>query len=357
MAPSKKTVRKTKRANKPSARISRPRKPFIIDFHAHVIVPEVDAWVKANSIPGGVGPRARAADKSVALQQRQHRIILPKLTDPKVRLRDMDKMGVDMQVLSVNLSHYCYWAPAEKAAEIARTCNERVAEMVAVEPDRFVGIGTVPLPDPKRAAAELKHAVTDLGLRGAIISSHAETMELGDPKLDPFWSMAESLDVPIYVHPAGFSHPERMRKYFLWNSIGQPLEEALAMSSLIYDGALDRHPRLKLCIAHGGGFLPYYAGRVDRAFEARPETRENIKAKPSAYMKRMSYDTTVYNPDMIEYLAQKVGVGRIVMGTDYPVWRAENDPLGFVRRIRGLTSSQRAAILGGNAAKLLGLSL
>ena len=120
---------------------------------------------------------------------------------------------------------------------------------------------------------------------------------------------------------------------------------------------MDRHPRLKLCIAHGGGFLPYYAGRVDRAYEARPETRENIKAKPSVYMKRMHYDTTVYNPDMIEFLAQKVGVKRVMMGTDYPVWLADWDPLGFVKRIRGLSSKQKAAILGGNAAKLLGLRL
>jgi aminocarboxymuconate-semialdehyde decarboxylase len=331
--------------------------PFVIDFHAHIIVPEVEAWVKANSVPGGVGPRARATGNSVRLQQQQNQIIRSKLTDPKVRLRDMDKMGVDMQVLSVNLSHYCYWTPPEKALDIARTCNERVAEMVSFNPDRFVGIGTVPLPSPKQAAAELKRAVTELGLRGAIISSHAESMELGDRKLDPFWSMAEKLDVPIYVHPAGFSHPERLRNYFLWNSIGQPLEEALAMSSLIYDGAMDRHPRLKLCIAHGGGFLPYYAGRVDRAFEARPETRENITAKPSIYMKRMHYDTTVYNPDMIEFLAQKVGVKRIMMGTDYPVWVAEWDPIGFVKRIPCISSAQRAAILGGNAAKILGLSI
>lgn len=350
----RKAARKISAAKRP-----RPRRSFVIDFHTHIIVPEIDEWVKANSIPGGVGNRPRASGRSVALQQRQNRLIHPKLTDPKARLRDMDRMGIDLQVLSVNLSHYCYWAKPARAAEIARRCNDRIAEMVAGAPDRFVGIGTVPLPDPRRAEAELERAVTELGLRGAVVSSNTEGagMELGDKRLDRFWAKAEALNVPIYVHPAGFSHPERLANYFLWNSIGQPLEEALAMASLIYDGAMDRFPRLKVCIAHGGGFLPYYAGRVDRAFEARPETRTNIGAKPSRYMRRFYYDTTVYNPDMIEFLARKVGTGRIVLGTDYPVWLAEWKPLAFVKRLKGLSAEAKEGILWRNAARMLGLRL
>jgi len=353
----------TKRAGRKAApaKATKPgraaRRPFVIDFHTHVIVPEIDEWVKANSIPGGVGNRPRASGRSVALQQRQNRLIHPKLTDTKTRLRDMDRMGIDLQVLSVNLSHYCYWAEPARGLEIARRCNDRIAEMVADAPDRFAGIATVPLQDPRRAAAELERAVSRLGLRGAVVSSNTEQRELGDKSLDRFWAKAEALKVPIYVHPAGFSHPERLKNYFLWNSVGQPLEEALAMASLIYDGTMDRFPKLKVCIAHGGGFLPYYAGRVDRAFEARPETRTNITTKPSRYMRRFFYDTTVYNPDMIEFLARKVGTGRIVLGTDYPVWVAEWRPLAFVRRIKGLSEAEKEGILGRNAARMLGLRL
>jgi len=129
----------------------------------------------------------------------------------------------------------------------------------------------------------------------------------------------------------------------------------MAMSSIIYSGLLDKFPKLKIVMAHGGGFLPYYAGRVDRAFAVRPETRANIKREPSAYMKRFYYDTVIYNPDMLGFLAAKVGAGRILMGSDYPVFLKDPDPVGFVKKAKGLTAAQRQGILGGTAAKLLKL--
>ena len=161
--------------------------------------------------------------------------------------------------------------------------------------------------------------------------------------------------MPVYIHPHGFTDTSRMGQYFLWNSIAQPLEEAMAMASIIYSGLMDRYPRLKIVMAHGGGYLPYYAGRVDRAFEVRPETRVNIDRKPSAYMRRFYYDTCVYNPDMIQFLASKVGASRIVMGSDYPVFMKDPDPIAFVKKVRGLNPAQRRGILGGTAARLLRL--
>ena len=197
--------------------------------------------------------------------------------------------------------------------------------------------------------------MTELGLRGAQIPSHAETMELGDPRMDVFWKVAERLGATLFLHPAGITE-KRYYPYHLWNSLGQPLEEAMAMCSLFYEGVLDRFPKLKICVAHGGGYLPYAPGRVDRNYEDKAHTRVNMKRSPSEYMKRSFwYDTSVYNIDMLEVLVRKVGASRIVMGSDYP--SGEDDPVTFVRKARNLSSEEKADILGRNGARLLGLRI
>ncbi len=325
----------------------------VIDFHTHVNMPEVQAWIRANAT-GDRKPRPRVSRESAAFQKRQDATVSSRSTDMRARIRDMDRAGIDVQVLSAHLTHFCYWAPARKGLEVAKIFNDRAAEIAAEHPNRFACLATVPLQSPKLAARELERALA-LGHRGVEISSRTEDKELGDPALEPFWEAASASGFPVYIHPHGFTSPERMQQYFLWNSIAQPLEEAMAMSSIIYSGLLDRYPKLKIVIAHGGGFLPYYAGRVDRAFAVRPETRANIKREPSAYMKRFYYDTCVYNRDMLSFLAGKVGAGRIVMGSDYPVFLKDPDPVGFVRKARGLTADQRRNILGGTAARLLKL--
>jgi aminocarboxymuconate-semialdehyde decarboxylase len=336
-------------ATKPQAR----KKPLVIDFHTHINMPEVQTWIRANA-KGPRKPRARVSRQSAAFQKRQDQTVQSRSTDMRARIRDMDKAGIDIQVISAHLTHFCYWASAQKGLEVAKIFNDRAAEVVAEHPDRFACIGTVPLQSPKLAAKELERAI-GLGHRGVEISSRTEDKELGDPALEPFWEAAAASGFPVYIHPHGFTSTERMQEYFLWNSIAQPLEEAMAMSSIIYSGLLDKYPKLKIVMAHGGGFLPYYAGRVDRAFAVRPETRVNIKREPSAYMKKFYYDTVIYNPDMLGFLAGKVGAGRIVMGSDYPVFLKDPDPVGFVKKAKGLTAAQRAGILGGTAAKLLKL--
>lgn len=325
----------------------------VIDFHTHINLPEVQAWIRANA-KGPSKPRPRVSRSSAAFQKRQDKIVQSRSTDMRARIRDMDRAGIDIQVISAHLTHYCYWAPARKGLEVAKIFNDRAAEIAAAHPDRFVCLANVPLQAPKLAVREYERAV-GLGHRGVQISTRTEDKELGDPALEPFWEAAEAFGLPVYVHPHGFTSTERMGEYFLWNSIAQPLEEAMAMASIIYSGLLDRYPRLKIVMAHGGGFLPYYAGRVDRAFEIRPETRANIDRKPSAYMRKFYYDTCVYNADMVQFLAAKVGVGRIVMGSDYPVFLKEPDPVAFVKKVPGLKPADRRRITGGTAARLLRL--
>jgi aminocarboxymuconate-semialdehyde decarboxylase len=218
-----------------------------------------------------------------------------------------------------------------------------------------VGLGSVPLQAPELAIREMERCLDELGLKGIQISSHVDGMELGDARLRPFWAAAERRGCAIFLHPAGVLD-ERYRKYQLWNSIGQNIEETLAMASLFYEGTLDAFPKLKLCIAHGGGFLPYYAGRVDRNYQEKPFSRMNMTKSPSDYLRaHFWYDSCVYNPDQFDYLVEKVGASRIVLGSDYPV--GEEHPVEFVTRSRKLSSADKARVLGLNAAELLGISL
>lgn len=332
------------------------RKPFVIDVHGHMPIPEVAEFTRSQgqivdpSIPPGTPEHLAAQSRQWAEKNRR------KNFDFNERLRDMDAMGVDVQVLTGSILYCCtYFADAETGLKCDRLINERIAETVARHPERFVGLGSVPLQAPQLAVKELERCMKELGLRGVQISSQVNGVELGDARLRPFWAAAEGLGAMIFLHPAGVLDP-RYSKYQLWNSIGQSLEEAMAMASLWYEGTLDAFPHLKLCVAHGGGFLPFYAGRVDRNYIEKAFTRVNMTKSPSDYMKQhFWYDTCLYNDDMMEFLVQKVGASRLVLGSDYPV--GETDPVGFVQRVRNLSSADKEAILGGNAARLLGLSV
>jgi aminocarboxymuconate-semialdehyde decarboxylase len=261
-------------------------------------------------------------------------------------------MGIDFQIISSNASVGCYWADGATGLEMSRRNNDSIAELVATYPDRFAGIGAVPLQDVNLAVGELNRMINDLGLRGVIIGSHVGGTDLGDRRFWRFWAALEKLGVPALVHPNGFTQPQRLNKYYLWNTVGQPLEEALFMSSLIYEGVMDKFPRLKVLICHGGGYLPFYAGRADQGYRTRPEMRGKAKHEPSRYMPRFYYDTVFYNRDMLEFLVRKVGDTKIMMGTDYPQLIAEWNPLGFVQKTPGLSNETKDRILWKNAARL-----
>jgi aminocarboxymuconate-semialdehyde decarboxylase len=356
MAKSTQSKRARSKAKKPSAKrtSTRARRPFVIDIHAHVAIPELLEVTRGHQVNSSIPPGT--PEKLLALSKKWAAKNLRKMNDFAERLRDMDKTGVDIQVLTSTILRTCtYWADPETGLKWDRFINERIAETVTKAPARFVGLGSVPLQAPELAAKELERCMNELGLLGVQISSHAYSMELGDQKLRPFWAAAEKLGAVIYIHPAGITD-ERYAKHQLWNSIGQNIEEAMAMASLFYEGTLDAFPKLKICIAHGGGFLPFYAGRVDRNYVDKAFTRVNMTKSPSDYMREnFWYDTCVYNLDQLEYLVRKVGASRIVLGSDYPV--GEDFPVDFVRKARGLSAASKAAILGGNAAKLLGLSI
>ena len=349
-------ARASKTAVAAKRRSAPARRAFVIDFHSHVVVPEVMAFAKDHLVKLSVPDDPRIPEAAKLAAKKWSESNRRKIADFQERLRDMDATGVDMQVLTPSLVHQCTsWAEPDAALQMERLSNDRLAEWGAIAPDRFVGLGGVPLQDPGLAVKELERCMGELGFRGVQVPSTAGGMELGDVKLRPFWAAAQKLGATIYIHPSGETST-RYENWQLWNSIGQPLEESMAMSSLWYEGVLDAYPKLRLCVAHGGGYLPFYTGRVDRNYIEKPTTRVNMKKSPSDYLRgHFWYDTCLYNVDMLEYLAKKVGVSRIVMGSDYPV--GEANPVSFVKTARGLSAGDKAAILGGNAATLLGLTL
>jgi aminocarboxymuconate-semialdehyde decarboxylase len=326
-----------------------------VDLHAHVITLAVEPLV-AECPQKKAEPEARVRTMGSASVEHNNRVMLPQcapaLTDLGVRLADMDAMGVDVQVVSPSPTQYYYWADPDLAARIVGLQNEHVAECCAQSPERLVGLGTLALQHPQLAVAQLEHAVETLGLRGFELSTAVNDRELSHASLEPVWAKAQELGCVVFIHPLGCSLGERLAPAYLSNSVGQPVETAVALSHLIFGGVLDRHPHLKICAAHGGGYLPTYAGRADHAFHTRPDAR-TMSQPPSAYLRRMWFDSLVYSPQALRQLIDQVGASQVVVGTDYPFDMGHYDIHAVIGNTPGLTDAQREAILSGNADRLL----
>jgi aminocarboxymuconate-semialdehyde decarboxylase len=242
--------------------------------------------------------------------------------------------------------------------------NEKLAAACAANRDRFVAFTTVALQYPDLAAEQLEEGVKRYGLRGAGIGGNVGGLEISDRKFDPFWAKAEAMGVPVFIHPQGdgaaASLASRLKgNGYLDNVIGNPIETTIALSHLIFDGTLDRHPGLKIIAAHGGGYLPSYSGRSDFGCPTRPDlcpggTHGTIKKKPTDYLKQMYYDTMVFNPEGLRHLAAAVGVGQLLVGTDFPYpWTKTQ--VDLILQSPGLSDADKAAVLSGTAARLLGI--
>lgn len=276
----------------------------------------------------------------------------PKLNGVAERLQDMDRLGVDVQVLSPNPGQYYYFTSPEFGRDLCQTINDQIAEAVASTSNRLVGIGTVPLQRVDLAIAEMRRCVKDCGMRGIEIGTFVDGRELADPYYLPFFKAAEELGILLFIHPLGFSQGERLSEHYLNNIIGNPLESTIALSHLIFGGVLEQHPGLKICVAHGGGYLPGYWGRMDHAYRARSDCRHYITQEPSSFLRNIWLDTLVFDKAQLNSLIETHGADRLCLGTDYPFDMAEPDPVGF---LAGVEEAKRKKLLGENAAALLGL--
>ena len=331
----------------------RRRAPIAIDIHAHIMLPELYAVTVGHSAFGkSVSDPSMSAEAQKKAKERSD-FVCARMADVTDRIGEMDRMGVDIQVLSASLVHQCtYWAPPQESLRLERMLNDHIAKLVAANPKRLNGLGGVPLHAPDLAAREVVRCMSELGLKGINISTTAGDMEIGDRRLWPFWETAEEHDAVVYVHPAGNSSP-RFQKHFLWNSIGQNFEEAMAIASLMYEGVLDAFPRLKICVSHGGGYMPFYMGRIARNYIEKPSTRVHMSRSPGEYLRQLYYDTCVYETEVLRHLVERVGVDQVILGSDYPV--GEMKPVEFVLATPGLSDSDKQKIIGLNAAKLFGV--
>jgi aminocarboxymuconate-semialdehyde decarboxylase len=308
-----------------------------VDVHAHCIVPEAAAVIN-------------------------HPLEAPGLLWSNVgdRLASMDTQGIDVEALSIN--PYWYRAPRDAAAELIRIQNEKLAEFCATHPQRFVGFATTALQHPDLAAEQLEHAVKRLGFRGAGVAGSVAGQDLADPKFHPFWQKAEELGVLVFMHPLGTRELEPSGRLngsgLLTNTIGNPLETTIALSHLIFEGTLDRFPGLKICAAHGGGFLPSYAARSDAVISCFPNRVGPLpKKKPTQYLKdgQLYFDSIIFTPEGLRHLVAETGPERVMIGTDYPFPWVTN-PVDHILETPELSDADKIAILGGTAQKLLGIN-
>ena len=274
------------------------------------------------------------------------------------RIAEMVEQGIDMEALSINPT----WYKAERdvAAEVIRIQNDKLAEYCATYPDRFVAFASVALQFPDLAVEQLVHGVKKLGLRGAAVGASVRGSEFSDPKFHPFWAKAEELGVLIFIHPQSTPQLEPRFKGNGWlsNTIGNPLDTTIALSHLIFEGTLDRFPGLKVCSAHGGGYLPSYAPRSDQSLRVAPEMDIGVKLKkkPTEYLRDMYFDTLVFTDEALRHLAAEVGSDRLVIGTDHPIpWQSHS--VDHILNAPGFSDDERRAMLGETAAKLLGIKL
>lgn len=328
----------------------------VTDVHAHLLLPAMQAEVERRA--------PELAAEAADLERRRNGVPslkasgamvgarIPQLTDVSARLAAMDVQGVDRQWVSVSPTHFYPWAPEGLAVWVAGEANRLVAEHVAQAPDRLTGLGVVPLQHPERIVEYLDDAVLGRGLAGVEISSFAGDVELSDPRLEPFWARAAELGCVVFLHPFGCSLDERLDRFYLSNSVGQPTENAVALSHIIFGGVLDRHPELRLIAAHGGGYLPFAIGRSDRAWRVRPEAHD-CAHEPSSYLRKIWFDTVVHDPAALRRLVEVAGGSRILLGSDFPFDMGLDDPVAEIRSA-GLPDEITRRILGENADALLG---
>jgi len=326
-------------------------KDVVIDIHGHINLAKPKALLEARVPPKPPkAPKPGAPGGGITDKSRGKILV-----DIDARLADMEGMGVDMMALTPSPPRGFYKFDEGLAGELARSVNDEVAKVAADHPTSFIALGNLPMQHVALTVKELERSVGELGHKGARVSTNIAGLELGDRRFDPVWAKAEALGAVIFLHPQGFSQPERLQDYFMTNVVGQPLETTLALAQMIFGGVFERFPDLKICAAHGGGFLPFYLGRFEQAYRERAECRVNISQPPEYYVKKIWFDTVLFRPDQIAFLVNLVGHEKVVMGTDSPYDMGENHPVKLVQDVQGLTPAQRADILGGNAARLLGL--
>lgn len=324
---------------------------LVIDVHSHILPENIVNLIRTYGAKYGANIQKRASMEWVVHEQGYTYPLFRKFYDAEQKLQDMDEMGIDFTVLSPAPPMFMYWIEEDISAAFARMVNEGTSEFVSMNRQKFVGLATVPLQNPTVAVEVLREAARLPGLCGVEIGTTIEGKTLDEESYDPFFAVCEELDWPVFLHPYYVGDKAGMSKYYLTNLIGNPLDTAIGAASLIFGGVLDRHPKLRVLLAHGGGYLPYQIGRLDHGYKVRMESK-TCEQNPSAYLSRFYYDGITFNSEALSFLIKQVGQDRVVIGTDYPFDMAESHPLELLNQVAELDPTSGRKIREMNPLRL-----
>lgn len=276
--------------------------------------------------------------------------------DTDERITECDAAGITTQVLSTVPVMFSYWAKPEDTFDLSRYLNDHIAEAVNNAPDRFAGLGTIPLQSPELSVKELERCVNQLGLKGVEIGSHINDWNLDNENLYPFYEAAEDLKAAVFVHPWDMMGKEKMQKYWLPWLVGMPAETSLAVCSMIFGGIFEKFPRLKVCFAHGGGSFPFTLGRIEHGFKVRPDlVAIDNKVNPRDYLGRFWLDSLVHDSRALKYITELAGSEKIVLGSDYPFPLGEHLPGKLIESTFPGDADLLEKLLWRNAAEFLSI--
>ena len=326
-----------------------------IDVHTHVVPETFPAYTGVGrTVPWPSMAPAHACHAHVMIQDKIYRTVHQSCWMADERVRDMDRLSIGVQCLSPMPELLSYWLPAKDAQVLLRYLNDRIAAMTSRFPDRFHGLGAVPLQDVELAIRELEYVMGELRFRGVELASHVEGVSIGDPRFEPFFAAAEALGAAVFVHALRPIGQERVVGPISEQAACFPGDIGLCAASLITGGMAERHPNLRIAFSHGGGVLPVLLGRLNRAWQLQAKLKEALPQAPGIYAKRFYYDTIVFEPATIQFMLQIYGATQVVVGSDYPFALGDPDPVGFLARC-GLDPQSQAAILRENAMRFLAL--
>ena len=333
--------------------------PFkVIDLHTHIL-PE--HWPDLKDRYGYGGwvqlDHHKPCCARMMIDGKSFREIQSNSWDPSVRISECERDGVHMQVLSTVPVMFAYWAKPDDAYDLARILNDHIAGVVADFPDRFIGLGTVPMQHPELACRELERVVKELKMPGIQIGSHVQGMNLDDPAIFPVLEAARDLGASVFVHPWDMLGSNRMKDYWMPWLVGMPAETAVAICSIVMGGILDRLPGLKIAFAHGGGSFPFTLGRIAHGHDVRPDLcAHRTEKSPREYLDHFYLDSLVHDADALRFLVNQHGSHRIALGSDYPFPLGETQPGSLIRSMNDLTEVQQNQLLGGTALEFLGMA-
>lgn len=331
--------------------------PLKIDIHTHVL-PEswpdlrerygCDGWVRMESTGCGCA--------RMLIDDKPFRDVDANLWDPAVRVRDCDGCGVDAQALSTVPVMFSYWAKPEHALDLSRILNDHIAGLVRESPERFVGLGTIPMQAPALACKELERCVRELGMAGVQIGTHIDGWNLDEPQVFEVFQCAEELGAAVFVHPWDMMGKKEMPRHWLPWLVGMPAETSRAICSMLFGGVFERLPRLRVAFAHGGGSFPATIGRIEHGYNVRPDLCATMTRKsPRAQVGSFWVDSLVHDHESLRMLLKLFGAGRVCLGSDYPFPLGESCPGTLVESAPWISSKEREMVLGRSAMEFLGL--